>query len=254
MTRGDKMASPQSENGHTRIANEILDHIVKLPLNGTESRLIMAVWRYTYGFSRKDHKLSISFLLNYLEMKQTQYKQIKNSIDSLIDMNLLIETKKPDPRLNTAREIAFNKDYDLWCKKTSGAIRPEVQKDQRPLDKLDQTPLVQLDQKDKQDIKTKDKTKEVDSFFESVWILYPNKLGKSDVKSKARKELMVYGYEQIKRCIDRYKSSKEDWKAWKNGSTFFNNGYKDYLDAEWKEPEKDMFESGTILPGGGCML
>lgn len=56
------MASPQIENGYTTIANEILDHLYKQPLNGTELKVVMCILRYTFGFRRKSHKLSASFM------------------------------------------------------------------------------------------------------------------------------------------------------------------------------------------------
>jgi phage replication O-like protein O len=48
------MADVQLEKGFARIANEIFDNIVKIPLNGTQFRIVILLWRETYGFSRKD--------------------------------------------------------------------------------------------------------------------------------------------------------------------------------------------------------
>lgn len=59
------MASPQIENGYTTIANEILDHLYKQPLNGTELKVVMCILRYTFGFRRKSHKLSASFIAKW---------------------------------------------------------------------------------------------------------------------------------------------------------------------------------------------
>lgn len=56
------MANPQIENGYTVIANEILDHLYKQSLNGTELKVVMCILRYTFGFQRKSHKLSASFM------------------------------------------------------------------------------------------------------------------------------------------------------------------------------------------------
>ena len=41
------MANPQIENGYTVIANEILDHLYKQSLNGTELKVVMCILRYT---------------------------------------------------------------------------------------------------------------------------------------------------------------------------------------------------------------
>ncbi|MET3507059.1 replication protein [Halalkalibacter oceani] len=103
------MANPQLERGHTRIANEILDCIMQLPLNGTQFRLVMAVWRHTYGFQRKEHVLSTS----YLGKKIGAHKnQVKREIAVLIAMRIL--SAKTGPR-NT-RIIGFNKNYEEWLR------------------------------------------------------------------------------------------------------------------------------------------
>ncbi len=78
-------------------------------------------------------------------------------------------------------------------------------------------------------------SKDAQSFFESVWKLYPNKKGKGQVSDAAKGRLQKVGYEQIKRCVERYLSdlAKESWRKPQNGSTFFNSGYVDYLDENY---------------------
>lgn len=80
------------------------------------------------------------------------------------------------------------------------------------------------------------KTVEVASFFEKIWSLYPNKRGRNKVKEKQVKVLYGMGFDVIQKCIDRYVKTKEDWRQWQDGSTFFNGGYKDYLDDKFKPP------------------
>lgn len=78
------------------------------------------------------------------------------------------------------------------------------------------------------------------ALFERLWILYPNKKGKGQVSDKAKLKLLEIGYDEIVRAIDRYKTEWEKDKEWRkpqNGSTFFNSGYIDYLDANY-EPSK----------------
>lgn len=84
--------------------------------------------------------------------------------------------------------------------------------------------------------KEKNKTNiaEIENFFEECWKLYPSKLGKASIKDKKKKEIFNLG-EQFKRCIQRYIENKEEWKAYQNGSTFFNSGYVDYLDNNFIE-------------------
>lgn len=54
------MANPQLENGYTRIANELLEAVAKFPFNGSQLRMIIFLWRKTYGYGKKADKISIS--------------------------------------------------------------------------------------------------------------------------------------------------------------------------------------------------
>lgn len=54
------MANPQIENGYTAVANEILDHLYKQPLNGTELKVVMCILRYTFGLPDTERILTVS--------------------------------------------------------------------------------------------------------------------------------------------------------------------------------------------------
>ena len=74
------------------------------------------------------------------------------------------------------------------------------------------------------------------ALFEKLWNLYPNKRGKGQVSLSAKQRLLKIGYDEMARAIDRYKADLEndsDWRKAQNGSTFFNSGYVDYLDANY---------------------
>ncbi len=82
----------------------------------------------------------------------------------------------------------------------------------------------------------KDNNKEYSVFFEDCWKLYPNKKGKGQISDTKKKEVFKLG-EEFTRCISRYVKYVEsnDWLKYQNGSTFFNSGYVDYLDANNKD-------------------
>lgn len=102
------MANPQLHNGHTRIANEILNEIMKVNLNGTQFRLVLAIWRYTYGFQRKTNEMSISFLSNLIDANKTQTNR---ELTALIDRKIIIGigTGKKGARI-----LGFNKNHKEW--------------------------------------------------------------------------------------------------------------------------------------------
>ncbi|MDO7485482.1 replication protein [Peribacillus frigoritolerans] len=55
------MADVQLENGYTRVANEILEAIQMYTFTTNQLKIIMAVWRNTYGYTRKKHDISLGF-------------------------------------------------------------------------------------------------------------------------------------------------------------------------------------------------
>lgn len=103
------MASPQVENGYTRIANELMEVIPLYKFNGTQFRILFVVLRYTYGFQRKSHELSLTFIADSTGMHK---QQIKRELDILIKNKVLIEEEPPS--FNKPRIIQFNKNYKEW--------------------------------------------------------------------------------------------------------------------------------------------
>lgn len=88
------------------------------------------------------------------------------------------------------------------------------------------------------------------ALFEQLWHLYPNKKGKGQVSDTAKKRLLEVGYAEMTRAVERYKTELEkdkDWRKPQNGSTFFNSGYIDYLDANYvpgqKHPDNNKFNN-----------
>lgn len=92
---------------------------------------------------------------------------------------------------------------------------------------------------------------EIDAFFEKIWKRYKVKHGKGSVSKSQKNKLYKYGLEQIMRCIDRYEAEMyrigRDIKYWKNGSTFFNSGYVDYLDSNYNTADENNEKPNEYL-------
>lgn len=73
--------------------------------------------------------------------------------------------------------------------------------------------------------------------FEKIWNLYPIKKGKGQVSDAQKRKLCQIPLEEMERAIKRYLADleKDEWRKPQNGSTFFNSGYVDYLDANYQE-------------------
>jgi len=234
------MADVQKENGFVQIANEILDNIVKLNLNGTQFRIIMTVWRYTYGFNRKEHSISETFLSKAIDADR---RNIRRELKMLFDMKILIKVK--EATYSEPAIIKFNKNYDEYdgvgvnsppegeldlrgrkCPKGGGESAPSTGGEFAP-----------------QEIQLKyNKDNNAHSlFFETIWELYPRKMGKSKVSDKTKKELAKVGYDVISKAIENYKNQKPQYAEFMYGSTFFNKGYQDYVsDSVEDEPAKEQ--------------
>ncbi|MGD6899318.1 replication protein [Bacillus infantis] len=109
------MASPQIEKGYTRIANEIFKQIMRVNLNGTQFRIVMAIWRYTYGFKRKEHEMALSFIAGLIDASKSQ---VNRELANLIERKI-INSNGIGP--NGGRILGFNKDYEEWDSESSGA-------------------------------------------------------------------------------------------------------------------------------------
>lgn len=105
------------EDGHTRIANEILDHIMQASLNGTQFRLVLAIWRYTYGFQRKEHEMSLSFLAQAIGASRSQ---VDRELKTLIERKIItiVGTGQKGGRV-----IRFNKNHSEWCPLNRGQTK-----------------------------------------------------------------------------------------------------------------------------------
>ena len=73
------------------------------------------------------------------------------------------------------------------------------------------------------------------ALFERLWQMYPLKRGKGHVSDTTKMKLLKIGSDEMSRAIDRYKQYVDgiDYLNYQNGSTFFNSGYVDYLDANY---------------------
>ena len=87
------------------------------------------------------------------------------------------------------------------------------------------------------------------ALFERLWQLYPCKKGKGQVSDAKKMRLLDIGFDEMSRAIERYMAElkKDDWRKPQNGSTFFNSGYVDYLDANYVPTSGKQQGSKSIL-------
>jgi phage replication O-like protein O len=99
----------QLENGYTKIANELLVAIYGTNFNATQLKIILCVIRYTYGFNRKSHELSIGFISKATGVSK---RYISEELNNLIKSNVLVTVKEYSA--SKCRVLKLNKDYSKW--------------------------------------------------------------------------------------------------------------------------------------------
>ncbi|WP_135553292.1 conserved phage C-terminal domain-containing protein [Paenibacillus cymbidii] len=101
--------NPNLEDGFTQIANELMEQVPRFKFNGTHLRIILVIWRYTYGFHRKKKDLSVSYIA---EATGIYKKQIERELNVLIDRKVVTVVSIATGR--RPRILGFNKNYDEW--------------------------------------------------------------------------------------------------------------------------------------------
>lgn len=103
------MASPQTENGYTAIANELIEAIYTTRMSGMQKDIVLCIIRFTYGFSRKSHIMSASFISKAIGCHN---RTVRQEIEKLIRSKVIIEYKQAT--YSRPREIGINKDFEQW--------------------------------------------------------------------------------------------------------------------------------------------
>ena len=235
---------PQLENGYTRIADEIFENMAKTKLNGTQFRILMIVWRSTYGWQKKEHELSLNYLVKATDINK---RQIQRELSTMIDLGIIIE--KEAPSFNKPRVIAFNKNYKpstQVAKKTTGDLL-----DTSTVVGLDTSTGDGLDNQNKE-LNKQYKYKGVYDYYLTLDLIKHKKYTKEMTKAMKHAETNLSINEEdmkamLKRHEQKVKSSKGEFKVKARPlSEFFGQKkYKstclicsDYLDENYKEEKK----------------
>ena len=106
------MSSPQCEDGYTRIANELLEALCKIPLGNSEAQVFFCVLRKTYGWGKKQDDISISQIEEFTGVSR---RMVIYAVQNLEARKILKVTRKRGRGIkNEINEIAIQKNYLLW--------------------------------------------------------------------------------------------------------------------------------------------
>ena len=97
---------PQLENGYLRIANELYDEILRFNFSKREFLIVLAIIRKTYGYGKKEDRISGTQLAKMTEMDRSHAVK---TIGILARKRVVL--KKPHTGYNI---LSINKSYKNW--------------------------------------------------------------------------------------------------------------------------------------------
>ena len=98
------MASPQTENGHTKIANELIGALYRFPFTGAQFRVLLWVVRDSYGWRRK--KTTTASLKDIHETTGVPRASVGWAFHALAEAGVVARDKQG--------RYSLNKNYDEW--------------------------------------------------------------------------------------------------------------------------------------------
>lgn len=102
-------ASPQLEDGHTRIANELMEALAAWVGPPRIYRIMLAVWRSTYGWQEKRRRVPRAELASIMKCSE---RLVRVMLSDAKDLNMITVE---------GRWIGVQKDWKAWSKPAAGS-------------------------------------------------------------------------------------------------------------------------------------
>ncbi len=231
----------QLEDGYTRLANELLDAVMAAGLSETEMCVVLAVWRKTYGYSKK---------MDWISNEQLEQMIGKHLTHCSTAKNLLINKKV---FIQEGRKVGMNTNVTEWKTKNNGFCKTLAKPAKKTLAEVANGPLQKLlTTKDNiQKIKENTQTHDVGLSLEEK--LTPRQKG-TNPRAKGtnpRSAMQSFDRERLKETWN-CKAEKYGLPKIRNVSTTVENGLKrlwqSYL-KQCKELGNQPNEIDTFLNG-----
>ncbi|MBI5598821.1 MAG: replication protein [Deltaproteobacteria bacterium] len=121
------MPKPQLENGFARISNGIIEALYRVNLAPYEWRVLMFVFRITYGWNRprKEAETSVSQIARILGLDR---RHVQRALKGLVSKGMLkVKLLSRDCEPGKSVQVAFQKNSSLWITllKTGGGGAPK---------------------------------------------------------------------------------------------------------------------------------
>jgi phage replication O-like protein O len=101
------VANPQCEHGYTKIANELLEALVKYCANPSWLRISLMIIRLTYGWNRKEAEVNLKSIATKLTLKEEYIREIVIELEAA----KIIKLHFTKPHMAV---ISLVKDWEKW--------------------------------------------------------------------------------------------------------------------------------------------
>ncbi|MBW1855449.1 MAG: replication protein, partial [Deltaproteobacteria bacterium] len=167
------MASPQKENGHLGIANELVEAFQRVHLPGNQWQILWTIMRFTYGWNKKIDSISLT---TFEKCTGIDRRNLKRNLDVLAQRQIISKDGS-----GYIIKYGIQKDYTKW--QTGVKNNTSVNNDTRTSVKNDTKTSVNNDTHKRQ--KT---IKDIHMcHFKEFWEVYPLRNGRKLEKGEALK-------------------------------------------------------------------
>jgi phage replication O-like protein O len=106
------MANPQLEDGYTRVANDLIEGgFARTNFSAYESRVLWVLLRKTYGWQKKEDKISVSQFVKETGIKR---RHVQRTLNTLEERNIIIKKE------GYTFSYSLQKDYEQWDRSEIG--------------------------------------------------------------------------------------------------------------------------------------
>jgi len=101
-------SNPQAEEGHVDIANGIVEALCRVQLSGYESRVLWALFRKTYGWHKKEDRISLT---QFQALTGLPIPKISNTLNRLVLRKMVRVTENGNGKI---KSYGFQKVFSVW--------------------------------------------------------------------------------------------------------------------------------------------
>ena len=223
------MASPQIENGYTKIANELIEALVGFNMSGQGFQVTLFMIRKTYGFNKIEDFISLSQIMEATGMSKIRASQVVNRLQL---MKILTVTQNIN---GIGKKYKINKDFETWvtvnekCNRYTKVKQTVKVLRNRPLRKN----VTTKETITKENIK-KDIVRFNSDNFEKFYSEYPVHTGKAPTLEKWKKKLKDGTLPELNILLEAIVRQR----AWRENTTEFRPA--------WRNPAAWLHQEGWI--------